>query len=472
MVGQTTVWQRRPPAKESDEPKEATCKEPPFQRPNKVANHFGIATRAQVLTLKEFTGLKIDEIVQVTGVGKSEVSAILKRARERGYTKLQPLQDAFFADAARTGRPTKINQEVNQQVREIISQSRQSRTLTCVAIARQLKQYNTTLTPGTVWRILRIAGYHKVKPTKKPGLTAEQRKARLAWCLEHKDWTLEDWKKVLWSDETSVVYGVRRGGERVWRTVYEQSIETCKRQRWKGFSEFMFWGCFSYDYKGPCHVWTKETAAEKKKAKADLDRRNLLRESNCKLEWELSTGFRRQLNLRGQPKGKTPEWKFNEANGKLVRKSKAGGIDWYRYQEEILKKKLLPFAIQHSLIVQEDSAPAHKHKENEVVYSLFNVRKLLWPGNSPDLNMIEPCWWWLKRRTVLHRDYDKKPELRRIWLQQWQELDQKRIQRWVKRIIRHIREVIRLEGGNGYREGGEETELDRVSQQLQSLSLN
>ena len=131
-----------------------------------------------------------------------------------------------------------------------------------------------------------------------------------------------------------------------------------------------------------------------------------------------------------------------------------------------MKKKLLPFAAKHGLTVQEDGAPAHSHKENDIVYSLFNVRKLLWPGNSPDLNMIEPCWWWMKRRTVLHRNYDKKPELRRIWLQQWEELSQERIQRWVKRIIRHIREVIRLEGGNGYREGGEETELDRVSDQL------
>ena len=121
MVGQATVWRRRPPAKQNDEPKEATCKQPPFRRPNAVANHFGIATRAQVRTLKEFTSLKIDEIVQITGVGKSEVSNIVKRARERGYTKLQPLQDAFFADAARAGRPVKINQEVNKQVKDMIS---------------------------------------------------------------------------------------------------------------------------------------------------------------------------------------------------------------------------------------------------------------------------------------------------------------------------------------------------------------
>jgi len=35
---------------------------------------------------------------------------------------------------------------------------------------------------------------------------------------DHQDWSLEDWKKVVWSDETSVILGHRRGGVRVWRT--------------------------------------------------------------------------------------------------------------------------------------------------------------------------------------------------------------------------------------------------------------
>jgi hypothetical protein len=36
----------------------------------------------------------------------------------------------------------------------------------------------------------------------------------------------------------------------------------------------MFWGSFSYDKKGPCHVWEKETPEEKRERKADLDARN------------------------------------------------------------------------------------------------------------------------------------------------------------------------------------------------------
>jgi hypothetical protein len=80
------------------------------------------------------------------------------------------------------------------------------------------------------------------------------RAARLQFCLDHADWTLEDWKNVIFSDETSVVQGHRRGSIRCWRTPEESLEKTVIRERWKGYSEFMFWGCFSYDSKGPCHI--------------------------------------------------------------------------------------------------------------------------------------------------------------------------------------------------------------------------
>ena len=54
-------------------------------------------------------------------------------------------------------------------------------------------------------------------------------------------------------------------------------------------------------------------------------------------------------------------------------------------------------------MVQEDKAPCHTSKHQVVVFIDFRVLRFLWPGNSPDLNMIEPCWPWMKRRTTLLR---------------------------------------------------------------------
>ena len=111
-------------------------------------------------------------------------------------------------------------------------------------------------------------------------------------------------------------------------------------------------------------------------------------------------------------------------------------------------------------VVQEDKAPAHAHQAQHQIYSAQGITKLLWPGNSPDLNMIEPSRAHLKRITTKKGGLKSRGEAEKAWVAAWEELQQERIQRWIERIMRHIKEVIRLEGGNEYREGAEDT-VDR-----------
>jgi hypothetical protein len=44
-------------------------------------------------------------------------------------------------------------------------------------------------------------GYHRRVARKKPFLNETQRNRRLRFALEHRNWTAEDWKKVVWTDE-------------------------------------------------------------------------------------------------------------------------------------------------------------------------------------------------------------------------------------------------------------------------------
>ena len=39
---------------------------------------------------------------------------------------------------------------------------------------------------------------------KKPVLSQKHRKERMDFAIRYKDWTLEDWKRVVWSDETKI----------------------------------------------------------------------------------------------------------------------------------------------------------------------------------------------------------------------------------------------------------------------------
>ena len=131
----------------------------------------------------------------------------------------------------------------------------------------------------------------------KPVLTKKMRQERLDWCIAHKDWTLKDWKNVIWSDETSVVLLHCKEGYRVWRRPHERFLRSCICERWKGACAFVFWGCFSYEKKGPCYYWGPETAAEKKKAKEEIDALNKELEPFCRQTWELNMGIKR-LNLQ------------------------------------------------------------------------------------------------------------------------------------------------------------------------------
>ena len=134
---------------------------------------------------------------------------------------------------------------------------------------------------------------------------------------------------MIWSDETSVILNSRRGRIRQWRQPTEIYVKSAIRRRYAKAMEFMFWGCFSYEKKGPFHIWKAETAAEKKECVADLAKINADLEPEAKSQWELVTAMRR-VGLRnvGGPK---PKWKFIIETGKVTILGKKGGIMWYRY---------------------------------------------------------------------------------------------------------------------------------------------
>ena len=418
-----------------------------------------IATRALVVSLKAPCSSKTTaEVSAITGLSSRQVNRIYARAIERGFDPNQrplSLRDAYLQDAPRSGRPQKRTIEAQESVISKVRRDRYGREKSAADIAGELSSEGIMVSKTTVLRILKSAGFRKTKPTRKPGLTKKMRRERLDWCIAHQHWTLEDWKDVIWSDETSVILLHRRGGYRIWRRADERFLRSCIRERWKGTSEFMFWGAFSYDSKGPCHCWTPETSQERAAATKAIEKLNEELELVMKEQWELSNGMRR-LNLRQLP-GKKPEWKWKKETGKLMRGS-GKGVDWWRYQQTVLLPLMFPFAKEclkkrPGTIVQEDKAPAHNHYIQQRVYDLYQVRRLLWCGNSPDLNAIEPCWPWMKRATTKKGAPKNRRDAIQAWKQAWDELPQAKIQAWIERIPVHIQKIIQLDGGNEYEEG-------------------
>jgi hypothetical protein len=200
------------------------------------------------------------------------------------------------------------------------------------------------------------------------------------------------------------------------------------RRRWKKALEFMFWGCFSYDFWGPCHIWRKETPTERRRAQEIIDSWNALLEPE---DWQRWKDARLLLHFSrgGRQRGRPAQWRFTKANGKLVREAKRGGIDWFRYLNHVVCQKIFPFAerckeSRPDTMVQEDRAGPHAHMMQGVFYDFFNVQRLLWPGNSLDLNPIEPCWMYLKKETTKDGPPRTREEATFRWLRAWNNLPQ------------------------------------------------
>ena len=422
--------------------------------PNAQSINHDPGTRLQALALIE-AGIASKIMTAITEISRQTIKRLQNQARTRGYNpeSSKQLLLSYVVDAPRSGRPRIATPELEQAVLDAVRKDRDGREKTSFMLAAEQGISSTT-----ILRILKQNNFRPCKNTKKPALTEAMKEARYQFALRYQHWTIEDWKNVIWSDETSVILNSRRGRIRSWRQPHEKYVQTAIRRRFVGAMEFMFWGCFSYDKKGPCHIWKNETAAEKRECAADLAKINAALEPEAKMQWELETAMRRMgLRNLGGPK---PKWKFTAETGKVTISGKKGGITWYRYQKKVLIPKLLKFAQEckknrPDTIIMEDKAPAHASKHQEPVFMAMDILRLLWYGNSPDLNMIEPCWPWMKRKTTEKGAPRTRKEAEKAWTKCWKNLDQKRIQGWIERMPRHIAEVIRLKGGNEYREGRE-----------------
>ena len=56
----------------------------------------------------------------------------------------------------------------------------------------------------TVCRALKQAGMKAITKKKKPRLLPRHQKKRKNFALRYKDWAVEGWKGVIWSDETKI----------------------------------------------------------------------------------------------------------------------------------------------------------------------------------------------------------------------------------------------------------------------------
>ncbi len=113
------------------------------------------------------------------------------------------------------GHPTKLSSaNICHAVHLIITKKAEN----AVQVTKTLKNItNQSLSPTTVRRHLKKAGIKAVVKTKCPLLSIKHRKAHLDYVYAHKDWTVKDQERVIWSDKTKINCLGSDGCKWVWK---------------------------------------------------------------------------------------------------------------------------------------------------------------------------------------------------------------------------------------------------------------
>ncbi len=87
------------------------------------------------------------------------------------------------------------------------------------------------------------------------------RQRRLTWAKEKKNWTVAQWSKVLFSDESKFCISFGNQGPRVWRKAGEDHSPSCLKSSIKFPQSVMIWGAMSSAGVVPlCFLKTNVTA--------------------------------------------------------------------------------------------------------------------------------------------------------------------------------------------------------------------
>lgn len=150
-------------------------------------------------------------------------------------------------------------------------------------------------------------------------------------------------------------------------------------------------------------------------------------------------------------------WGGITASGKtpLVFIQKGVKINAIYYQEEILKKVVLPWSQLHfptgNMMLQQDWAPAHGAKSTIMLCDqLFpgHLTKEMWPSNSPDLNPLDYSVWSVLEERVPACARRNLDAMKAALTKAWDELDDDYLRATVDSLQTRLRACVKAGGGH------------------------
>jgi transposase len=258
---------------------------------------------------------------------------------------------------------------------------------TAVQATKELEQATGVVVhPNTVRRSLQKAGLKAVHKQKKPLLSPKHKKARMDFALITKDWTLEDWKKVIWSDETKINLLGSDGLKWAWKKPGEPLSDRLVQGTLKfGGGSLMMWGCMSWDGIGYA----------------------------CKIDGRMNADL--YVSILEDDLQASLEW-------------------WGKEVDEV--------------VFQQDNDPKHTSKKAKECLKELGFRVLQWPAQSPDLNPIEHLWFHLKKQLGKYQEPPKsQAELWERVEKEWEAIPAKVCQDLISSMPKRVAAVLKAKGG-------------------------
>jgi transposase len=321
--------------------------------------------------LKKRTPLR--EIGNLVGISKSAAGRIKKHIEETGY----------YHAASRSGRPSKLTARCEREIERIITSQNADNAVEVTQLYNQAAE--TPVSVFTVRRSLRRLGFEARVKKHKPMLKKSHIEKRLSFAKKFQHWTVADWKRVIFSDESRYFVLGSPGREYVWVRPGIDSFERLVQATVKhGGGSVFVWG--SITSQGVGYL--------------------------CKIDENLTSAIYCDEILSTHLKDT---------------------LSWYN-----LNKK--------DVVFQHDNDPKHAAKLTTAWLKTNKFTVLDWPAQSPDMNPIEHVWAEVERRLGKLHTPTSKDGLWENLETVWNGIDQDFIDRLYESMPERIQAVLAAHG--------------------------
>ena len=226
--------------------------------------------KGEILYAVKHTNDYDSQIARTVVADPKTVGNIRKRVYEADKENINP-EDLLATKKQRIGRPLKLDSRNKRRLARHATKNRYQRRKSWFKIANELGIVASRTCINDTFRRM---GFIRRPPAYKPPLSRPQMAKRMHFCTEWHPKLAGKEAQIIYCDETTVRVGEDRGQTWVTRTKGERFHPDCISTRYRGFTELMFWGCYTKYLRGPSYILDKETEDEKDAAKKDLDKRN------------------------------------------------------------------------------------------------------------------------------------------------------------------------------------------------------